>query len=692
VYRRVAECVVLVLLGLYLVGYTLPRAWRTLNTDFPNYYLAARLTREGVDPSRAYEWIWLQREKDHRNIDQRVVGLVPITPFSTLAMWPLTGLPPLAAKHAWLLFNLALLFPIAWLLKAVSGLSLLQVGCLLGLCFPLHRNLLYGQYYIVLLGILTAGCWAVQRRRNYFAGSLIALGAAVKIFPVFLAFHFIRKKNWPALLACVLTGILCLLVSISVFGWSLHRTYLLQVLPWSLRGEGLDPYNLTSSSLSTLLHRLFIFEPQLNSHPALHAPWLFAILHPTLQLALLAPALLWIDTRVTSPARIALEWSALLLATLTLTPLPASYHFTVLILPVAILCGYLIQTRRKTLLVIVIVLYLAVGYPGWNTAPVDGWRAILHVKRLYALILLTTTAFYLIKNGVRVHHKAWWLAGGALALTLSIATGLEHQRGLFDDYAYRLPMQPQMFLATQAVPLDSEIHSIALLPTGYRKAPIDGAAIRISTSDESKDELSLAAGANLLWTETVGLHSVLEPSGSHSSIFDAESPAVVANGKRLAFLRQIGGRKQLFVRDLVHPGILDLQLTTVSSAWNLQEIATSQNESPNESMIVAATQDQGESRLYTVRGVDRLEPIAAVEARYPAISPDGRWLAFSRFQSGYWNLSLRELSTGAMRRLTNAPCNQIEPAWLADSRTLLYSSDCGRALGLTAICKRRVLP
>jgi hypothetical protein len=58
--RRVIEGAVLVVLGFYLFGHTLPRAWRTLNTDFPNYYLAAKLTREGVDPARAYEWIWLQ--------------------------------------------------------------------------------------------------------------------------------------------------------------------------------------------------------------------------------------------------------------------------------------------------------------------------------------------------------------------------------------------------------------------------------------------------------------------------------------------------------------------------------------------------------------------------------------------------------------------------------------------------------
>ncbi len=479
-HRRVIAGTVLVLLGCYLFGHTLPRAWRSLNTDFPNYYLAARLTREGVDPSRAYEWIWLQREKDHRNIDQRVIGLVPITPFSTLAIWPLTGFPPLVAKHAWLLFNLALLVPIAWLLSSVSGLSLLQVGCLLGLSFPLHRNLLYGQYYIVLLGILTAACWAIQRQRNRMAGSLIALGVAVKIFPAILALHFVRRKNWKALLACLLTGILCLLASVAVFGWSLHRTYLLQVLPWTLRGEVLDPYNLASSSLSTLLHRLFIFEPQLNAHPALHAPWLFVILHPALQLALLMPALLWIDTGESSPSRVSLEWSALLLATLTLTPLPASYHFTVLVLPVAILCGRLVQERRTALLVTVIALYLAVGYPGWNTAPVDGWQALLQVKRLYALILLTIVAVYLIKNGTRVHPSKWWLAGGAAVLTISIVSGLKHQHGLFDDYSYRLPIGRQMLLATQSVLRGNDVDSIALLPDGYRRANSSSTARRTS--------------------------------------------------------------------------------------------------------------------------------------------------------------------------------------------------------------------
>ena len=88
------ERAVLCVAVLYLCVHTLPKAWRTLNTDFPNYYMAARLVREGYDTSRMYEWTWIEREKDHRGVDDRVIGLLPITPFSTLAVWPIAEMRP----------------------------------------------------------------------------------------------------------------------------------------------------------------------------------------------------------------------------------------------------------------------------------------------------------------------------------------------------------------------------------------------------------------------------------------------------------------------------------------------------------------------------------------------------------------------------------------------------------------------
>jgi hypothetical protein len=42
--------------------------------------------------------------------------------------------------------------------------------------------------------------------------------------------------------------------------------------------------------------------------------------------------------------------------------------------------------------------------------------------------------------------------------------------------------------------------------------------------------------------------------------------------------------------------------------------------------------------------------------------------------------------------VADAPCNQIESSWEADSKTLVYADDCGRSLWFTAIARRRVIP
>jgi hypothetical protein len=54
-----------------------------------------------------------------------------------------------------------------------------------------------------------------------------------------------------------------------------------------------------------------------------------------------------------------------------------------------------------------------------------------------------------------------------------------------------------------------------------------------------------------------------------------------------------------------------------------------------------------------------------------------------------WN---EKKEMGYTRRVADLPCNQIQPAWEADSNTLLYSTDCGRSLWFTAVARRRVVP
>jgi Tol biopolymer transport system component len=87
-----------------------------------------------------------------------------------------------------------------------------------------------------------------------------------------------------------------------------------------------------------------------------------------------------------------------------------------------------------------------------------------------------------------------------------------------------------------------------------------------------------------------------------------------------------------------------------------------------------------------------IRPLESGEARYPSVSPDGLWLAYSRQGRGIWNLWLTDLQTNETHRFTNEECNDIAPNWGGDSRTLVFASDCGRALGFTALRHRQVRP
>ena len=403
-----------------------------LNTDFPNYYLAARIAHEGSDTARLNEWVWLQREKDHRALDARIIGLVPITPFSTLVMWPLTGLAPLTAKHVWLLVNLALLVPLCWLLRALTGLPYRRIALIFALSFPLHRNLLYGQFYLLLLLLIVAGCWAYLREYYVLAGALVAIAAAAKIFPVLFFIFFVQRRAWRALVAGTVTGLASLAVSVAVFGWNLHRTYLHEVLPWTLRGEALPPYVAASASISSVLHYLFLAEPQWNPQPWHSSPLCYALLQPTLQMLALAPAILLIRRQDRTDGRILLEWSALLVASVAISTLPASYHFVLLALPVCVLAALLLQREWYGWLAVLSVVYLGIGFPLSSPTAMIGPKILLYIPRLPLMLALLLGIYLLLWRDQGAEGSSWnWTH---YAWTGSMAAGPDLQCALQSSY------------------------------------------------------------------------------------------------------------------------------------------------------------------------------------------------------------------------------------------------------------------
>src|SRR3984957_8167456 len=569
---RIAEWVLLSLLLVEFGARSLPNAWRTLNTDFPNYYLTARLIHEHVDASRVYEWIWIERQKDHREIDQRVVGMVPITAFSTLAVYPIASMPPLEAKHVWIVFNFALLLATLWLLRDLTGLPLRQIALIAALSYPLRVNFMFGQYYVLLLFLLALACFLYSRQRSFASGIAIGFAAGLKVFPAIFLLYFLRKRDFRAFTGGVVAGSLSDLISICTFGWQLHRVYLSQVLPAVLRGEGLDPYNLHAASLSTLLHRLFVFEPQLNPHPAMDAAWMFALLHPLLQMAVVAPALLQAIPRESSRRRICLEWAAILLASLAISTSASSYLFTVLILPACLVLASLAERRSHILAGVFLILNIAAGRLGGTDAASGGWSALLAVPRLYAVLSLCCIALWalwLLKcecaiSPPRFDRIAWPVALASL-MVLSMVANLRHQRGLYDDYRWRTPAVANANLVAHPAVQGDALLFVALMSDGYRSG-IQSASATVLSPSSAADRLSLAGANDEEWVEEAGRDStLLAVSGATKarggSIPDAESPVLSSDGTRLAYLREDHGRGRIWIHSLRDPGKADEPVT-----------------------------------------------------------------------------------------------------------------------------------
>ena len=666
------------------------RAWHSLNTDFPNYYTTARLVHDRVDTTRAYEWIWLQRQKDHRGIDQPLIGLAPITPISTLAVYPLVHMAPLAAKHAWIILSLALLLGTALLLRSISGIPMQRIALVVVLSYPLLVNLLYGQYYVLLLFLLTAACWLSLRQLRFLSGLAIACTVALKIFPLLYLLYFCRKRDWRACTGVIagLTGLT--FISLAVFGWQLNVIYLLQVLPAALRGEVLNPYALQLGSISALLHHLLIYEPQWNPHPVLHSPVILALVGPLVQMIVLAPIALLTSPKCGSEDGLRLEWAALLLASLTLSTSPASYLFTLLIFPVILLLSHFhCQQISPKVAAFLLALYFAAGYPIHPLHTDAGWHALLGVPRLYAMFLLCLLAAWLLyRQTPRDSSRLVWGIGFASVLIMQIVAGVDHQQNLYADYANRLAVTDQALLYRSAAVDGNTLYAVAMKHGGYRaisestvEAGVQMGSF-IQNTPGAKDVLSLAAGRGQQWFEIAGTRS--DVIGSTGAIPDAEMPVLSANTNRIAYLRETSGRAGLWIHDLSHPIGPDRPLTPPE--YDVLEATFV----PDGTLVFSSIKDRATPAVFRVDQDGRVDPFLSGEARYPAMSPDGHWLAFSRMQHGNWALWIADLQSHTERRLTDSKCNFIEPAWQEDSHTLLYASDCGRALGLTALSRMRV--
>jgi hypothetical protein len=354
----------LVALGTFLFLLVGPfrAGWTRAETDFPNYYTAAALVRQHQPLRNYYDWTWFARQMNYAGNGTQLGAYTPQTPLTMLPMVPLAGYAPQTAKRIWLVSNLVFLGLTVWLLSRVTRFRFETIWLLM-FCgyFSLRTTFLYGQYYVFLLFLLTLAFYLLHRKNHLLGGCITGLAFGLKLYGGPFLPYFAIKRQWKTLIGMIAAALLLGGTAIVLFGPADVHYYATQILPRSLEGGSVDPYNPGDPTFSTLLRRLLVAEPELNPHPLWKAPWLFFYLRSFISSAIICFLFLGIAMKRTTDRH---DFSWLIVTVLLLSTSTASYTFIILLLPLVLLLEES-GPRQSIFLIISYVLLTMPSHPAW---------------------------------------------------------------------------------------------------------------------------------------------------------------------------------------------------------------------------------------------------------------------------------------------------------------------------------------
>ena len=274
--------------------WSLRQAWTRTESDFPSYYTAAHLVLDRQPLREFYDMARFQQHLDPLVVPARLGGYIPQTPLTMLPFLPLARFAMERAKQLWLIADIAFLSGTVLLLTRLTHLGVSGVlGLLLAGIGSLYTNLLLGQYYLLVLFLLTLAMYLLEKSRDFSAGFVLGLICSLKLITAPFILYFSWRKQPKALGGMCTALVFSAILAILLFGWADVAYYLGQILPRSMAGETLDPFNPANGTFTTLLRRLLVSEPELNANSPLNVPALFFYVRTLFTLSIL---LIWMFT------------------------------------------------------------------------------------------------------------------------------------------------------------------------------------------------------------------------------------------------------------------------------------------------------------------------------------------------------------------------------------------------------------
>lgn len=364
-----------------------------VDTDFPNYLTAAKIVVDGGPTDRLYDDAWFQEQMRHYGAGNAEYGkFAPFPPPTALLLVPLAGMQPLAALRVMTVFSLICLVLSAVLLAKILGWRYVDAASFLLLSgYAVFNTLKFGQPYIVVSLSCILGYYAYLRNKPLLAGLCFGIFVPIKYLPVVFLLYFAFRREWRVVLGGALAIAAVMLASLLVLGPQVHATFLSSVLGHHLIGQisMQSPFTANFQSFDALSRRLFVFDPTGNPQPWLTLPWLQPVVLAVTKCVIAAVALVTLLRLSRNGASAVAPSIGLLgLLTLLLAPATATYHFTLLWLPVGLLIQHFARTRAPVCAVFLLCAYALIGFlPYGHTALFEG-RGILSIIAFPRLWLL----------------------------------------------------------------------------------------------------------------------------------------------------------------------------------------------------------------------------------------------------------------------------------------------------------------
>jgi hypothetical protein len=318
-----------------------PESDRLFVPDFFQEWASARNFLTGL-PVYTSHTITLERYLElHPNSDDPLfVEVNAHPPTSILLALPFGGFSFPAAFLLWNILSVAAfaasLCIIARQLRIrISVWTALPVVTLLLVCFPFWNQMVHGNLNLILLLFIT-GVWAAARTgRPWWAGVLLGAVIAIKLFPAFLCFYFLARKEWKVLVAAAASFAGLTLLTAGILGPETYSYYIMSVMPrfsvfryvW---------YNLSLVGFWSKLFDPALETPWMHITPLVHSPLLALVMIGVSFVAVVA-VVVRISRRARSQPAADMAFGLALIGMILLTPIVWDHYTLLLALPLAVL-------------------------------------------------------------------------------------------------------------------------------------------------------------------------------------------------------------------------------------------------------------------------------------------------------------------------------------------------------------------